>query len=162
MLLYKRLPLESNGAALALALVVASAWSLAAWSLAGAAAPQRLGAVDVVGTAFRIELSGGRVIGAEELVGSTLSLVPPGETEPRQVRIDQVVVDPLDRERETLLYRMRLVDVETGERRPWKEVIPPDVSSVLYGNLYLSRDGASYLYRVRRIDSHLFVIEGLR
>jgi Tol biopolymer transport system component len=58
--------------------------------------------------------------------------------------------------------RTYLVDVGTGQRRLWKEVVPPDVSSVLYGNLYLSRDGAAYVYRVRRIDSHLFVIEGLK
>jgi hypothetical protein len=120
---HRRPPLESNGAALALALVVASAWSLAAWSLAGASAPERLAAVDVVGTAFRIELTGGRVLSAEQLAGSTLSLVPPGETEPRQVRIDQVVVDPLDPQRETLLYRMHLVDVETGDTT---EICEPD------------------------------------
>jgi hypothetical protein len=109
-----RLPLESLGASLALAVLVATAWSLAAWSLARAANVERLGAVDVVGTALRVELQGGRVVSGEQLAGATLSLVLPGGAEPRQVRIDEVVVDPLDPGHETLLYRMRALDPDSG------------------------------------------------
>jgi hypothetical protein len=117
-----RTPLESFGPALALVAVVAMTWLLAAWSLATAATVERLSSVEVVGTAFRVELTGGRVISGRELAGATLSLVPPGETEPQQVRIDAAVVDPLDPQHETLLYRMQAID-ETGAAT---EVCDPD------------------------------------
>ena len=58
--------------------------------------------------------------------------------------------------------RIHRVDLETGERTPWKEIHPPDPASVLYGNILLARDGEHYIYRLRRISSQLYLAEGLR
>ena len=58
--------------------------------------------------------------------------------------------------------RIHRVDLETGRRDLWKEIHPPDPSSVLYGNILLARDGEHYIYRLRRISSQLYLGEGLR
>lgn len=58
--------------------------------------------------------------------------------------------------------RIHRVDLETGRRDLWKEIHPPDLASVLYGNIILARDGEHYIYRFRRISSHLYLGEGLR
>jgi Tol biopolymer transport system component len=57
------------------------------------------------------------------------------------------------------IYR---VDLATGERRLWKEINPSDPAGVLYGNLFLARDGEHYIYRVRRVTGQLFLGEGLK
>jgi eukaryotic-like serine/threonine-protein kinase len=54
------------------------------------------------------------------------------------------------------------VDLSTGERRLWKEINPSDPAGVLYGNLFLARDGEHYIYRVRRVTGQLFLGEGLK
>jgi eukaryotic-like serine/threonine-protein kinase len=54
------------------------------------------------------------------------------------------------------------VDLTTGERRLWKEINPSDPAGVLYGNLFLARDGEHYIYRVRRVTGQLFLGEGLK
>lgn len=58
--------------------------------------------------------------------------------------------------------RIHRVDLGTGRRDLWKEIHPPDPASVLYGNILLARDGEHYIYRLRRVSSHLYLGEGLR
>ncbi len=53
------------------------------------------------------------------------------------------------------------LDLDTGRRSPWTTITPPDPSGVLYGNLLLTPDGKSYVYRYRRWLSNLFVVRGL-
>jgi hypothetical protein len=54
------------------------------------------------------------------------------------------------------------LDLDSGHRSPWKEITAPDPSGVLYGNLLLTPDGNSYVYRYRRLLSNLFVVNGLK
>ena len=55
------------------------------------------------------------------------------------------------------------VDLATGERERWKELIPSDPSGVFHvGKVRIAPDGKSYAYSYARIAvSDLFVIEGL-
>ena len=55
-----------------------------------------------------------------------------------------------------------LLDVRTGERKPWLNTMPPDPAGLLYANLFLTPDGKSYAYRYRRVLSTLYVTDGLR
>ncbi len=59
--------------------------------------------------------------------------------------------------------RIEVVDVETGARRPWKELTPPDPAGILaLGPIRLSADGKSYVYSYRRIIDDLYVVDGVR
>jgi hypothetical protein len=54
-----------------------------------------------------------------------------------------------------------LVDLKTGTRQPWTTVVPPDQAGVLYGNIVMTPDGKTSVYRYRRIETTLFLAEGL-
>ncbi len=55
------------------------------------------------------------------------------------------------------------VDMTTGERSPWKELIPPDPAGVLLiGPIVMTPDGKSYAYSYRRNLDELFFAEGIR
>ena len=59
--------------------------------------------------------------------------------------------------------RIEVIDVETGARRPWKELTPPDPAGILaLGPIRLSADGESYVYSYRRIIDDLYVVDGVR
>jgi len=58
--------------------------------------------------------------------------------------------------------RIHRVDFATGKRELWKEIHPPDPASVLYGNILLARDREHYIYRLRRLSSHLYLADGLK
>jgi hypothetical protein len=58
--------------------------------------------------------------------------------------------------------RVERLELDTGRRSLWKEISAPDPSGVLYGNLLLTPDGQSYVYRYRRLLSNLFVVDGVR
>lgn len=59
--------------------------------------------------------------------------------------------------------RVERVDVETGERQLWKELIPPDPAGVsVVDPIQVSADGRGYVYSYRRVLDRLTVIEGLR
>ncbi|MFN7964947.1 MAG: ADYC domain-containing protein [Acidobacteriota bacterium] len=85
----------------------------------------RIASISVVGTAFQVTLASGRVLSNQELTGATLTLVVPGGSTPEEVRIDAVVNDPLDPTGETLIYKMRALDPESGE---WVEMCNPDAA----------------------------------
>jgi len=55
-----------------------------------------------------------------------------------------------------------LVDLKSGARQPWTTLIPPDSAGVLYGNIVMTPDGKTSIYRYRRVGTILFLAEGLK
>jgi Tol biopolymer transport system component len=55
------------------------------------------------------------------------------------------------------------LDIATGERRPWKELVPPEMAGV-YSiiELTITPDGQSYFYSYTRLLSQLYLVRGLR
>ena len=59
--------------------------------------------------------------------------------------------------------RIDVVDVATGERRLWKEVVPPDPAGVSQIEPFVvSEDGSVFLYSYRRLLDELVLITGVR
>jgi hypothetical protein len=59
--------------------------------------------------------------------------------------------------------RIEICDVTSGERRLWKDLIPPDPAGVLtIGPIYITPDGKSYLYSYRRTLDELFLVTGVK
>ena len=55
------------------------------------------------------------------------------------------------------------IDVETGKREVWKELLPADPAGVeRISNVLIAPDGKSYAYCYARLLSDLFVVEGLK
>jgi eukaryotic-like serine/threonine-protein kinase len=55
------------------------------------------------------------------------------------------------------------VDVATGRREPWKEIVPADPAGVLgIPSFKVSADGKSYAYSIGRSLSDLYVVDGLK
>ena len=55
------------------------------------------------------------------------------------------------------------VELATGKREVWKEVVPSDPVGVRFvGNLRLTPDGKTYAYHLTRQVSDLYLVEGLR
>jgi hypothetical protein len=55
------------------------------------------------------------------------------------------------------------VNMATGERKLWKELMPPDPAGVLtMGPILMTPDGTSYVYSYRRMLDQLVLVEGLR
>ena len=58
------------------------------------------------------------------------------------------------------VYRL---DLTTGQRKPWRELMPPDPAGVEYvGPILPTPDGHAYVYGYRRLLSDLYLVEGLR
>ena len=58
--------------------------------------------------------------------------------------------------------RIFLVDLETGHRTLWKEIIPGDPSGATIGRVLLTPDGKSYAYALARDLSKRYLVEGLK
>ena len=59
--------------------------------------------------------------------------------------------------------RIERVDVATGKRMPWKELMPIDRAGLVdVGYFQISADGSSYVYSYRRNVSTLYVGAGVR
>ena len=59
--------------------------------------------------------------------------------------------------------RVYRVDLETGRREVWKELLPADPAGVeRISNVLVTPDGKGYAYCYARLLSDLFVVEGLR
>jgi hypothetical protein len=59
--------------------------------------------------------------------------------------------------------RVYHVDLETGKRELWKELMPVDPGGVeRISNVVITPDAKSYAYTFSRLLSDLFVVEGLR
>ena len=55
------------------------------------------------------------------------------------------------------------VDLATGRRTPWKEIMPPDPAGVAdIPVMKFSADGKAYVYSAGRLLSDLFVVDGLK
>jgi Tol biopolymer transport system component/predicted Ser/Thr protein kinase len=65
--------------------------------------------------------------------------------------------------RVTMPAHVDICDVATGERRLWKQIVPPDPAGVLaIGPILITPDGKSYVYSYRRLLDDLFLVTGLR
>jgi len=55
------------------------------------------------------------------------------------------------------------VDVHSGQRKLWRELMPPDPAGVEYvGPVLPTPDGKAYVYGYRRLLSDLYLVEGLK
>jgi hypothetical protein len=64
---------------------------------------------------------------------------------------------------QTLPAKVYLVDIASGQKKLWKQIVPPDpAGSSQIGNSVVSSDGRSYMYVLTRIMSDLYLAEGLR
>lgn len=55
------------------------------------------------------------------------------------------------------------IDVASGHREPWKEIIPTDPAGAqMVFRILFSADGKSYAYSVSRVLSDLYVVDGLK
>jgi serine/threonine protein kinase/Tol biopolymer transport system component len=59
--------------------------------------------------------------------------------------------------------KVSLLNLETGQRIPWKQLMPPDPAGVeLVGPIQPSADGKTYVYGYRRMLSDLYLVDGLK
>lgn len=59
--------------------------------------------------------------------------------------------------------KIDLVNIITGEHKPWKEISPPDLAGVIPPiNIRITPDGKSYVYTYRRVLDDLYLAKGLR
>jgi Tol biopolymer transport system component len=114
---------------------------------------------------------GDRVVFRRADGGAVLFSVGSGETRPLSflgpddipIRFDAsgshlFVADT--KERTPLIVRL---DVETGERSPWRELHPPDPAGIVYISApVLTPTGDRHAYSSLRILSNLYLMEGLR
>jgi serine/threonine protein kinase len=58
--------------------------------------------------------------------------------------------------------RISLLDLQSGQKTPWKAIAPPDLAGAAPPvAIWLSADGKSYAYSLRRTLSDLYLVEGL-
>jgi Tol biopolymer transport system component len=59
--------------------------------------------------------------------------------------------------------RIDRLDVATGHREPWREIVPSDAAGVVrISSVFPSPDGAFYVYAYSRVLSNLYLVEGLK
>jgi len=59
--------------------------------------------------------------------------------------------------------KVYLLDIATGQRRLWKQLMPSDTAGVdLIFPMWVTPDGRGYVYGYRRILSDLYLVEGLK
>ncbi|HEY6147229.1 MAG TPA: WD40 repeat domain-containing protein, partial [Thermoanaerobaculia bacterium] len=59
--------------------------------------------------------------------------------------------------------RIDRLDLATGRRELWKEILPADATGVVrVSSVFLSPDGAFYVYAYSRVLSNLYLVEGLK
>ena len=59
--------------------------------------------------------------------------------------------------------RLETVNLSSGERKLWKEIIPPDLAGTLLPiRMQITPDGSTYAYTYRRALSDLYLIKGLK
>lgn len=86
-------------------------------------------------------------------------VVNPGET---IVRFIDGGKSLLIRDRNLPLQITR-IDIATGRRDPWKQIVPADLAGVQsIPSVQFSADGKSYAYSIGRMLSDLFVVRGLK
>jgi hypothetical protein len=56
-----------------------------------------------------------------------------------------------------------LLDITTGKRKVWKQIVPADAAGVdNVGNILFTPNMKSYVYSYSRVLSDLYLVEGLR
>jgi eukaryotic-like serine/threonine-protein kinase len=66
-------------------------------------------------------------------------------------------------QRNSFPVRLETVNLSSGERKLWKEIVPPDLAGALLPiNIQITPDGSAYAYTYRRVLSDLFLIKGLK
>jgi ADYC domain len=85
-------------------------------------AADRIAGFDVDGDILRVRFTSGAVMSGRDLAGATLTFAQVGGAQ-LKVKVGSVETDPLDPERETLLYHFLTIDAKTGEAR---ELCDPD------------------------------------
>ncbi len=61
-----------------------------------------------------------------------------------------------------LVRKIDVVNIFTGERKPWKEITPPDIAGVVAPiNVRITPDGSAYVYTYRRVLTDLYLAKGL-
>ena len=59
--------------------------------------------------------------------------------------------------------RIDRLDLATGRRKPWREILPSDATGVVrISSVFVSPDGTFYAYAYSRVLSNLFLVEGLK
>ena len=59
--------------------------------------------------------------------------------------------------------RIDLLDLATGRRQPWKEILPADAAGVVrVSSVFPAPDGSFYVYAYSRVLSNLYIVEGLK
>ena len=59
--------------------------------------------------------------------------------------------------------RIDRLDLATGRREPWKEILPADATGVVrVSSVFLAPDGSFYVYAYSRVLSNLYLVEGLK
>ena len=71
------------------------------------------------------------------------------------------------REAGNLVLRMHRLDIATGERRFWKELVPPDPTVLIDigsdpGQVRITPDGKSYAYTYWTFEGELYLAQGLK
>jgi len=59
--------------------------------------------------------------------------------------------------------RIDRIDLASGRREPWKEILPADATGVVrVSSVFLSPDGSFYTYAYSRVLSNLYLVDGLK
>ena len=62
-----------------------------------------------------------------------------------------------------LVRKIEIVNIFTGERKPWKDITPPDVAGVVPPiSIKITPDGSAYVYTYRRVLTDLYLAKGLK
>jgi len=59
------------------------------------------------------------------------------------------------------MMRVAILDIDTGERKPWKEIHPSRPVDEVF-NLCVTPDGGAYAYNYRQAISDLYLVKGLK
>ena len=59
------------------------------------------------------------------------------------------------------MMRVSILDIDTGERKPWKEIHPSRPVDEVF-NLCVTPDGRAYAYNYRQATSDLYLVKGLK
>ncbi len=130
----------------------------------------RATAVTPEGTSDPLISPDGKTVVARDAT-QTFQLYPVGEGEPQPVKgLNDGEVPIQWDDFGTKLYvwdrtfpaHIFLLDLKTGSRHPWTTLVPPDSAGVLYGNIVMTPDGKTSVYRYRRATTTLYLAEGLK
>lgn len=57
---------------------------------------------------------------------------------------------------------MLKVDIQTGGKEPWKQLMPPDRAGVVWVDPLITPDGRGYVYTCHRLLTDLYLVDGLK